>query len=68
MRGYYIDGRSLPHSDRLFIDQQIGRLGYVYNPVKGLEDFTFYAKDFVRFSEVLRLPVGCKLTEIQAVP
>lgn len=68
MRGYYIDGRNLPHSDRLFIDQQIGRLGYVYNPVKGLEDFTFYAEDFVRVSEVLRLPVGCKLTEIQAVP
>lgn len=68
MRGYYIDGRNIPYSDRLSIDQQLEKLGYVYNAVKELIDFTFYTEDHERVSESLKLPNGCKLTEISMVP
>ena len=68
MRGYYIDGKNISQSDRLFIDKQIESLGYIYNAVKGLVDFTFYAEDNEPVSESLKLPAGVRLTNLPMVP
>lgn len=64
MKMYRIDGAGISDADRLSIDRQLNRLGYIYNPVRGLNEFTFFAEDWERVSEVLELPDGCTLTEI----
>lgn len=64
LKMYRIDGSGLSNSDRLSIDQQLNLLGYVYNPVPPLCEFTFYAEDNERVSESLKLPDGCTLIEI----
>lgn len=64
MRRYYIDGSGLSLSDRLSLDQQLESLGYIYNPVPHLSEFTFYAEDYERVDDSLKLPDGCVLKEI----
>lgn len=64
MRGYYIDGSALSQADRLSIDQQLNKFGYIYTPVPPLDDFTFYAEDHEDVSATLSLPSGCKITRL----
>lgn len=65
MRCYYIDGSGLSSSDRMAVDQQLESLGYIYNPVPYLSEFTFYAEDYERVEDSLKLPDKCVLREIR---
>lgn len=65
MRCYYIDGSGLALSDRISVSKQLESLGYIYNPVPHLSEFTFYAEDYELVDDSLKLPNGCVLEEIR---
>lgn len=65
MKCYYIDGSGLSRSDRVALDQQLESLGYIYNPVPHLSEFMFYAEDYERVEDSLKLPDNCALREIR---
>lgn len=64
MRMYQIDGSALSQQDRISIDQQLHDLGYIYNSVPPLCEFTFHAEDNENVYDDLKLPAGCSINEV----
>ena len=64
MQMYQIDGSALSTKERLSVDQQLHALGYIYNSVSSLCEFTFYAEDNENVCAELKLPAGCSITKV----